>query len=41
MDFFVTYSGKDEPWATWIAAVLEEAGYTTDRQAPGGQCSGT
>jgi hypothetical protein len=32
-DFFVTYSGQDEPWATWIAAVLEEAGYTTVLQA--------
>jgi hypothetical protein len=28
-DFFVTYSGTDEQWATWIAATLEFAGYTT------------
>ena len=28
-DFFVTYNGKDEPCATWIAAALEAAGYTT------------
>lgn len=32
-DFFVTYNGKDEPWATWIAATLEAAGYTTTIQA--------
>jgi hypothetical protein len=28
-DFFITYSGKDEHWATWIAATLEAEGYTT------------
>jgi len=28
-DFFVTYNGKDEPCAIWIAAALEAAGYTT------------
>src|SRR4051794_37645469 len=32
-DFFVTYNGKDESWATWIAATLETAGYTTTIQA--------
>jgi hypothetical protein len=31
-DFFITYSGKDEHWATWIAATLEAAGYTTTIQ---------
>jgi TIR domain len=28
-DFFITYSGSEENWATWIAATLESAGYTT------------
>jgi hypothetical protein len=32
-DFFVTYNGKDERYATWIAATLEAAGYTTVIQA--------
>jgi hypothetical protein len=32
-DFFITYNGRDESWATWIAAVLEESGYTTIIQA--------
>ncbi|WP_182905225.1 toll/interleukin-1 receptor domain-containing protein [Microbispora sp. H13382] len=32
-DFFVTYNGKDEAWATWIARTLEDAGYTTTIQA--------
>jgi hypothetical protein len=32
-DFFVTYNGKDERRATWIAAALETAGYTTIIQA--------
>jgi len=27
-DFFITYNGNDEDWATWIASTLEEAGYT-------------
>ncbi|MGW0192323.1 toll/interleukin-1 receptor domain-containing protein [Nonomuraea sp. NPDC003201] len=31
-DFFITYNGKDEDWATWIAATLEAAGYTTTIQ---------
>jgi hypothetical protein len=22
-DFFISYTGKDEQWATWIAATLE------------------
>ena len=26
-DFFITYSGKDQRCATWIAATLEDAGY--------------
>jgi len=31
--FFISYTGKDEPWAEWIAAQLELAGYTTVLQA--------
>jgi hypothetical protein len=27
-DFFITYNGNDENWATWIAATLEATGYT-------------
>lgn len=30
---FLTYNGKDENWATWIAATLERSGYTTTLQA--------
>jgi hypothetical protein len=32
-DFFITYSGKDQRCATWIAATLEDAGYATIIQA--------
>jgi hypothetical protein len=32
-DFFVSYRSADEPWASWIAWQLEEAGYTTFFQA--------
>jgi TIR domain len=32
-DFFITYNGKDESRATWIAATLEGSGYTTTIQA--------
>jgi hypothetical protein len=32
-DFFVSYSGADEPWATWVAWELEKAGYTVTIQA--------
>jgi hypothetical protein len=32
-DFFITYSGKDEPWPTWVAATLESAGYSVILQA--------
>ena len=32
-DFFVTYNGNDESWATWIAAVLEASGHTVVIQA--------
>ena len=32
MDFFITYNGKDEHWAEWIAATLEAGGYTTTLQ---------
>ncbi len=28
-DFFISYSRDDAAWATWIAAQLERAGYTT------------
>jgi hypothetical protein len=39
-DFFISYSGKDKPWAEWLAYQLEKAGYTTVIQAwdfrPGG-----
>lgn len=39
-DFFVSYTEVNEPWAEWIAAELERAGYTTVVQAwdsrPGG-----
>jgi hypothetical protein len=33
VDFFITYNGEDESWATWIAATLEGAAYTTTLQA--------
>ena len=32
-DFFVSYTGKDQAWAEWIAWQLEQAGYTTVIQA--------
>ena len=32
-DFFVSYTQADKTWATWIAWVLEEAGYSTLIQA--------
>ncbi|MGI6742977.1 MAG: toll/interleukin-1 receptor domain-containing protein [Eubacteriales bacterium] len=32
-DFFISYTGVDEEWATWIAGVLEENGCTTYIQA--------
>jgi len=39
-DFFVSYTGKDEHWAIWIAGTLESAGYSCYIQAwdfrPGG-----
>ncbi|MCL2399666.1 MAG: tetratricopeptide repeat protein, partial [Defluviitaleaceae bacterium] len=39
-DFFVSYNKADKQWAKWIAAVLEQDGYTTITQAwdfrPGG-----
>src|SRR5437762_8079932 len=28
-DFFISYTSIDAPWAEWIAAELEYAGYTT------------
>ncbi len=39
-DFFISYNKADHGWATWIAATLEQAGYTTVIEAwdfrPGG-----
>jgi hypothetical protein len=32
-DFFVSYTGVNEPWARWICVQLEQAGYTTVSQA--------
>ncbi len=32
-DFFISYTGPDERWATWIAKTLEDHGYTTIIQA--------
>lgn len=32
-DFFISYTSADEEWATWVAEVLEEKGYTTVIQA--------
>jgi hypothetical protein len=32
-NFFISYTGKDVSWATWIAWTLEDAGYTTIIQA--------
>jgi hypothetical protein len=32
-DFFISYTGADEPWAEWIAFELEGASYTTRIQA--------
>lgn len=29
LDFFVSYTAADRPWAEWIAWVLEDAGYKT------------
>lgn len=33
VDFFISYTVADRPWAEWIAAALEEAGYSTVLQA--------
>jgi tetratricopeptide (TPR) repeat protein len=33
IDFFISYTGVDRKWAEWIAATLEDAGYTTVLQA--------
>jgi hypothetical protein len=35
-DFFISYTAVNEPWAAWIAVVLERAGYTTVVHAAGG-----
>jgi hypothetical protein len=32
LDFFISYTGVNEPWARWIAVELERAGYTTVSQ---------
>ncbi len=33
LDFFISYANEDEAWATWMAWVLEEAGYAVTLQA--------
>lgn len=33
IDFFISYTSTDERWATWVAEVLENEGYTTLVQA--------
>lgn len=33
VDFFVSYTGADRPWAQWIAWELEAAGYSALIQA--------
>jgi hypothetical protein len=33
IDFFISYTSADEPWAEWISHVLEEAGYAVVIQA--------
>jgi len=30
VDFFVSYAGRDQPWAEWVAWHLVEAGYTVE-----------
>ena len=32
-DFFISYTGADQPWAEWIAWQLEEEGYSVTLQA--------
>lgn len=32
-DFFISYTGRDEPWAEWLAWTLKEAGYSVTLQA--------
>ena len=32
-NFFISYAGQDKPWAEWIAAQLDAAGYTVFLQA--------
>jgi len=33
VDFFVSYTSADRPWAQWVSAELEQAGYSTIVQA--------
>src|SRR6266446_9332878 len=33
VDFFISYTASDRQWAEWIAAVLEDEGYSTVLQA--------
>ncbi len=33
VDFFISYTSADRPWAEWIAWTLEEAGYQVRVQA--------
>lgn len=32
-DFFISYTGRDEAWATWVADQLQDAGYRLQIQA--------
>lgn len=39
VDFFVSYTSADRPWAEWVSAELELAGYSTivqERDMPPG-----
>jgi hypothetical protein len=29
-DFFVSYAGRDRPWARWAAALLESGGFSVE-----------
>jgi tetratricopeptide (TPR) repeat protein len=29
-DFFISYAGPDRPWATWLAGLLDAAGYSVE-----------
>ena len=40
-DFFISYTSKDENWATWIAETMESKGYSTIIQAWDFQAGGS